>query len=94
MTGIVERVKAAIAAFRQDPEGPRNGGHRFAIQATDGLYCWADAYRLDPISGDPIWICDRGDHVELKRNLPGWGILVDLNPGITVEEFMNEDQSC
>ncbi len=74
---------------RKNPpaEEPRNGGHRYAIQATDGVYCWADAVRLDPISGEPEWICDRGDHTELKKKLPGWGILVDLKPEMTVEEF-------
>ena len=26
-------------------------------------------------------------HTELKKKLPGWGILVDLKPEMTVEEF-------
>lgn len=84
---LINRMKAAWAALRKDPD-PFNGGHRYAVQATDGIYCWADAVRLNPMSGEPEWICDRGDHVELKRKLPGWGILVDLRPETTVEEFL------
>jgi hypothetical protein len=83
---LIDRCRAAWAAFRKEPE-PLNGGHRFAIQSTSDLYCWADAIRLDPMTGEPEWICDRGDHIELKKKLPSWGILVDLQPEITIEEF-------
>ena len=79
-------------ALRKHEDGSsRNGGHRYAIQSSDNIYSWADAYRIDPISGDPEWFCDRGDHCEHKRKLAGWGILVDLVPGITLEQFRRLD---
>jgi hypothetical protein len=74
-------------ALRKASEGQINGGHRYAVQSTDNLYCWADAIRIDPMSGDPEWFCDRGDHCEHKMKLPGWGILVDLKPEKSLEEF-------
>lgn len=83
---LLDRLKAAWEAFRKD-EGPLNGGHRYAVQSTDNTYCWADAYRIDPISGDPQWYCVRDGYSELKTKLPGWGILVDLRPEMTLEEF-------
>jgi len=83
---IVDRLRAAWSTFRKDPE-PLNGGHRYALQSSSDLYSWADAVRLDPMTGEPEWICDRGDHIELKRKLPSWGILVDVQPEITIGEF-------
>jgi hypothetical protein len=83
---VLGRLKAAYAAFRKEPE-PVNGGHRYALQSSSDLYSWADAVRLDPMTGEPEWICDRGDHLELKKKLPSWGILVDLRPEITIQEF-------
>lgn len=88
---LLSRIEAAYSAFWKKEE-PRNGGHRYAVQATDGVYSWADAVRLDPMTGEPEWICDRGDHIVLMHKLPGWGILVDLHPGITVEEFRQGKQ--
>ena len=88
---IIRRLKDAWSAFQKDPE-PLNGGHRYALQSSSDQYSWADAIRLDPMTGEPEWICDRGDHTELKRKLPGWGILVDLLPEITIEEFRQGKQ--
>lgn len=85
---MLERLRAAWQAFWKKPE-PLNGGHRYSIQSGNDAYAWADAYRIDPYSGEVIWICDKGDHVELKTKLPGWGILVDFEPGVSVEEFRN-----
>ena len=83
---MIERLKAAWKALTTEEE-PRNGGHRYALQSSSDLYSWADAVRLDPMTGEPEWYCDRGDYCELKKKLPGWGILVDMEPEETLEEF-------
>lgn len=71
----------------EEKEEPINGGHRFALQSSSDVYSWADAVQMDPLTGEPIWYCVREGYCELKRKLPGWGILVDIQPPMTLEEF-------
>jgi len=85
---FLERLKAAWAAFRADDD-PINGGHRYAVMSSSDVYAWADAVRLDPMTGEPQWYCIRKGYCELKTKLPSWGILVDVRPDITLEEFRN-----
>lgn len=85
---FLNRLKAAWKALTEKEKvEPLNGGHRYAIQSTSDLYCWADAVRLDPMTGEPQWYCQRDGYCELKTKLPSWGIMVDLEPEMTLEEF-------
>lgn len=75
------------------PEGAPiiNGGHRFAIESSSDIYSWADAVKFDPISGEPIWVCQRDGYLEIRTKLPGWGILVEFRTGITFEAFLKNE---
>lgn len=82
---MFERLKAAYHALVDDSQ-PLNGGHRYAVKSAEGLYCWADAVRVDPVSGNPEWYCKRDGYSEYSRKI-AWGILVDFKPEMSLEEF-------
>ena len=84
---------AALRKCEEKQDDSINGGHRFAVQYSSDVYSWADAVKLDKITGEPIWICQRDGYVELKRKLPGWGILVDTQAEMTLEDFMKESEN-
>lgn len=97
--GIIARILNAIDAgicdfLKGDEDNGQqeapiiNGGHRFAIESSSDIYSWADAVKFDQISGEPIWVCQRDGYIEIRRKLPGWGILVEFRAGITLEEFL------
>ena len=81
---ILDRLKAAWAAFRED-DGPVNGGHRYGIVIGNSCYM-ADAYRINEYDGCPEWYCSGIDGNIRGRKMDGW-ILKDFQPEMTLEEF-------
>lgn len=77
---------AGTALRKCQDKPPLNGGHRYAVKSSDGLYCWADAVKVDPASGYPEWYCERDGYCEHSKKLE-WGILVDFRPDETLAEF-------
>jgi len=82
--GLIDRLKAAWTAFREDKE-PLNGGHRYGIVIGDSCYM-ADAYRISEYDGQPVWYYSGADGNIKGRKMDGW-ILKDFRPDETLDEF-------
>ena len=82
---VLDRLKAAWNAFRED-DSPPNQGHRYGIVVGESCYM-ADAYRVSEYDMQPEWYYVGPDGNIRGRKMDGW-VLKDFKPKMTLEEFM------
>jgi len=83
---------AALRKCEEKQDDPINGGHRFAVQSSSDVYSWADAVKLDKITGEPIWICQRDGYVELKKKATRMGYLGRYSGGNDIRGFHERER--
>jgi hypothetical protein len=72
-------------------DNPTNDGHRFGIKFLGSdTYVFADAIKIDPVSGDSEWYCVYPDHIT-HGHKKGDQLIYDYKPQITLEDFLKKN---